>query len=505
MKYRSLSIVLAIAVPAWQVQAEPLPVSTGTPSAERPAAGLKALKNAARKDPASIAVDLTSPEPRDRGQAAQALGRLGAPALPTVPALLEALTDYATYHDDAGEHVVSVEAAQAVRLIDPKSAAPAKTLTRLVRAAGAPAEHQLVKGGWVSRCGPQAAALATLSALGPIAQTMVPDVARLNRMSCTEGRALETALAIGPSAPEQLPRFAVMLNDSDPRARRSVAEYLGEARVTGAAAALGRALNDTSSSVRLAALEALEKLHPEGEGRVPLVKPFLQDDSPEIRRQSLRLLLQLAPDAPITMDLLKERLKDPDSSLVLESAEVIARVQPRSPMLLQALIPLAKGSDVNVGLQAAELLKASGSRDPLVAEALEPYREREREELMEKALSTSTLEERAKNARTLRVNAIRISKGIQDEQPDHGGRVFESGVKRLYCWTAVSLGAAPAALRHVWFFDGTPLYDVTLVATDPSSRVWSSRRIKPGRWRIDVMAPGSNEPLASASFTVLKS
>ena len=57
------------------------------------------------------------------GAAVQALGRLGNSASPTV---LDALTDYATYRDDAGEHIVSVEAAQAVRQIDPKTAVPGK-------------------------------------------------------------------------------------------------------------------------------------------------------------------------------------------------------------------------------------------------------------------------------------------------------------------------------------------------------------------------------------------
>jgi len=478
--------------------------SSATVTSEHSSGGLKALKNAARKDPEAITVDLTSPEPHDRGQAAQALGRLGTAALPAMPALLEALTDLATYHDDAGAHVVSVEAAEAVRRIDPKTAVPAKTLTRLARAAGVPAEHQLVRGGWVSRCGAQTEALATLSALGPLAQTILPDLARLNRMPCTEGRALETALAIGPLTPEQLPRLGTLLNDPDPEARRSVAEYIGEARVTGASGALGRAMNDASASVRLAALEALEKLHPEGEGRVPLVKPFLMDDSAEIRREALRLLLQLAPDAPVTLSLLKEQLKDPDSSLALESAQVLARTQPRNPILLEALIQLATGNDWTVGVQAAELLKTSGSNDPHVTQALEPYREHDRQEEMEKALATSTAEERAKNARTLRVNAIRIAKDIQDEQPDHAGHVFASAAKKLYCWTAVSAGTTPAALRHVWFMDGKPVYETTLLAVDSSSRVWSSRRIKPGRWRVDVMAPGSDEALASASFTVVK-
>jgi len=494
-------IVLAMLATSPSSYAE---TSSATVTSDHAAGGLKALKNASLKDPEGMAVDLTSPEPRDRGMAAQALGRLGAAAHPALQTLVETLTDFATYRDDSGRHVVAVDAAQAVRQIDATSPIPPKTLTRIIRTANAPAEHQLVQGGWVSRCGAQADAVATLAALGPLAQSALPDLTRLNHKPCTEGRAFDAAAAIGPVGPEQLPRLEMMLNDADPEARRSVTDYIGETHLTGAAAALGRAMNDDSSAVRLAAMEALEKLHPEGEGRVPLVRPFLQNESPEIRRTALRFLMKLAPDSALTLSLLKDQLKDPDDSIVLEAAQAIARVQPRDRALLETLIRLAKDPDSETGPQAAEILKTSGSRDAKVAEALEPYREQERRQEIEKALATSTPEDRATNARTLRVNAIRIAKGIQEEQPDHAGRVFSSAAKRLFCWTAVSVDTAPAILRQVWYLDGKPVYETRLIVADTSSRVWSSRRIRPGKWRVDITTPGSKEPLASASFTVIK-
>ncbi len=478
--------------------------STATVDTQRPVAGLKSMKSAARNDPASIAVNLTSPEPRDRGLAAQALGRLGSSAHSVLDAVLEALTDFATYRDDQGTHIVSVEAAQALRRIDPKAPVPPKILIRITRTASASPEHQLVQGGWVSRCGAQSDALATLVALGPLAQNAVPELTRLNHKPCTEGRALEAAQAIGPLTSDQMPRLVVLLNDPDAEARRSVAEYIGEARLTGSTAALGRAMNDDASVVRLAALDALEKLHPEGEARVPLVKPFLQDPQANIRREALRLLLKLAPDASVTLSHLKDQLKDSDSSVVLESALALSRIQPRNKILTEALVRLAKGTDSDTGIQAAELLKTSGSRDPKVVEALEPYRARERERQLEKAILTSTSEERAVNARTLHVNAIRMAKGIQEEQPDHAGRVFSTADKTIFCWTAVAVNAAPAALRHVWIHEGKPVYETTLVVPEAASRVWSRMRAKPGKWRVEVTLPGSSEPLASASFTVVK-
>src|SRR5689334_20742271 len=100
--------------------------STSTTNFERPAAGIKAMKSAARNDPSAIAVNLTSPEARDRGMAAQALGRLGSSAHTALDSVLEALTDFASYSDDQGAHIVSVEAAQALRRIDPKAPVPSK-------------------------------------------------------------------------------------------------------------------------------------------------------------------------------------------------------------------------------------------------------------------------------------------------------------------------------------------------------------------------------------------
>src|SRR5882672_7336020 len=100
MDRRTPFIVLALASILSAAGAEQLSTSTGTAPSERPTGGLKAMKNASRRDPAAIAVDLTSPEPRDRGQAAEALGHLGTSAESASKALMEALTDYATYAEE---------------------------------------------------------------------------------------------------------------------------------------------------------------------------------------------------------------------------------------------------------------------------------------------------------------------------------------------------------------------------------------------------------------------
>ena len=84
-------------------------------------------------------------------------------------------------------------------------------------------------GGWVARCGTQGAALSTLAALGPLAGSTLPDVARLNYKFCTAGRALDAATAMGPVTDDQAPRLYVFLNDADTDVRRSVADYLGQA------------------------------------------------------------------------------------------------------------------------------------------------------------------------------------------------------------------------------------------------------------------------------------
>ena len=56
---------------------------------------------------------LGSPDPQDRGKAAEALGRAGSHAASALPTLAHVLTDFARYRNAAGSQVVSEEAAHA--------------------------------------------------------------------------------------------------------------------------------------------------------------------------------------------------------------------------------------------------------------------------------------------------------------------------------------------------------------------------------------------------------
>src|SRR5580692_11139309 len=127
-------------------RAEPPSASTGTVPNQRPEEGLRAMKKNARRDPSAIAIDLTSPEAEDRGHAAEMLGRLGTNAQSATDALLETLTDFATYREDGNLHIVSAEAALALRHVNPDIRLSSKILNRLVRVAGADPDHVPVKG-----------------------------------------------------------------------------------------------------------------------------------------------------------------------------------------------------------------------------------------------------------------------------------------------------------------------------------------------------------------------
>jgi HEAT repeat protein len=481
---------------------EPTALSSGTAKPEPSGKRLQVLR-AGGQDPATATVELGSPDPAERGKAIETLRRMGASAQPALATLFENLTDFAGYSSSAGMQIVSVEAAGAVREIDPKAAIPPKLMAKLVHTAIAPATHRLVAGGWVLRCEDQPQALRTLTVLGPLAQSALPDVVRATHKPCGGGLALEALLSFGPPSPDQTARLQKDLSDNDADVRRSVIEYLGQAHVTAAVAALGHAMSDASSLVRLATLETLEKLHPEGEARLPLVKPLLEDPSADVRREAIPLLLELAPQSTVTLALLHERLKDADPSIVLQSARAILKFRPRDGASQEALLALAKNVGSDSGLEAAGLLKTT-PQNTKVEDALGPYEERERRQAMDKALIASAPEEREANARTLQVHAARVAKGIRREQPDHAGRVFPASVKNVFFWNEVSVTNVPASLRHVWFLDGKPVYDTTLLVVSPTARVWSSRRIRPGKWRVDVRKPGLNEPIASLSFTVIR-
>jgi len=445
---------------------------------------------------AALSLELKAPETRTRLKAVNGLGVLGSKAKPNLPALAQLLTDRSA----------GLESARAIRKIDPTFEISPAILARLVKRAKVAPERERVHSGWATTCESQAQALDTLAALGPSARSVIPDIVKLTHRLCVHEHVVAALDQMGTPDAAQVAQIAGGLQDKDPEARQAAVEYLAKSLPTPETIhSLGRAMNDPSSGVRLSALQALEQIHPEGEGRLPLLANYLQDPSPEIRQRAIYMVGQLGPDAQTAAPLLRTALKDSDPAIALTAAKFLARVDPQDPLLMNTLIGFMKDKGSAQAMQSAELLQSLHVHDARVDAALEPYRSQQALwQRISKASSNVSPEQLAENARTLKIEQLSIASGIVQDQPVHAARHFSASVGRLYCWTDVSIGTPPAAILHRWYRNGHLEHEEYLDITAPRTSIWSSAAIRPGQWKVDILPSGSNEPLATAVFTVAK-
>jgi len=443
-----------------------------------------------------LTLELQSTGPRTKLQAVDDLGTLGPKAKANLPALADLLTD----------PVAGREAARSIHKIDPTYAVPPAVLSRLVRRAVALPERERIHTGWVTRCDSQTEALDTLGALGPSARNAIPDLVKLTHRACVHDHVVDALSHIGSPDPAQVAQIAGGLEDKDPEARQAAIEYLAKSNPTDETVrSFGRAMNDPNSGVRLSALQALEEIHPEGEGRLPLLQDFYKDPSSDIRERVIYMVSQLPREARSAIPLLHQALHDPEPAIALLSCKILADKDPRDEPLENTLISFMKEKGSARSLQAGNILESLNVHDARVDAALEPYREQKALwERIAKASSGTSPEQLAENGRTLKVENLRIASGLIDNQPVHVARAFSSGIGRLYCWTEVSITAVPATMIHRWFRNGRLQHEEYLGVTSAHSTLWSSAAVSAGNWKVDVLSAGSTEPLATAVFAVTK-
>ncbi len=440
--------------------------------------------------------ELKAPDPAVRARAITLFAGMGGRAKSALPALTDALSDPQTQKS----------AAAAIREIDPGYTVPTSMLARLVRIAKEPPERDRVRTGWITRCDAQASALDTLGALGPAAHSAIPELVRLTHRPCIHEHVVQALTQLGAADDSQLSQIAVGLKEKNPEARQAAVEYLAQSGGDASAEtteALGRSMNDPNSGVRLAALQALEDIHPEGEGRLPELAGFLKDPSPDIRQRALFMIGKMGSQAMAALPYLHMALQDSEAVVALSSAKMIAAMDPNDDVLIHTLINFMKDKGSAQGQQAAEILESLNIHDARIDSALEPYRQQNalRERLSD-ALSGKTPEMATDNARTLKVQSMRVASGIVQNQPVHSARVFLASVGRLYCWTDVSVSSAPATLIHRWYRNGRLAHEAYLQVPTTSARLWSSAPVRSGDWRVDVVPAGVTDPLATAVFTV---
>jgi HEAT repeat protein len=397
-------------------------------------------------------------------------------------------------------------AAKGIHELNPNLAVPASVLNRMVRIAYAPAERERTRSGWLTACTSQNNALDALANLGLQAHSTIPHLVRLSHRVCIHEHLAQAMGEVGEPDADQLAQIAAGLSDKDPDARQAAVEYLSNEKQTPELIrTLGRAMNDANSGVRLSALQGLERFQPEGEGRIPVLAAYLKDPSPQIRERALYMIGQLGPGAHAAVAPLRQALHDSDPLIALESAKYLAKVDPQDDDLITTLIAFTKKKDTAAARQAIELLQSLEIHEARIDNALEPFRRQESlKQRLNKTDSGMTPEKLADNARTLKIQRLRVASRIVRGEAVNVAKSFHSDVGRIYCWTEVSISTPPAGISYRWYRDGHLAHEDEFEVSSATQTLWSSSPVRAGHWKVDVTPSGSSEPLATAVFSITK-
>jgi HEAT repeat protein len=236
-------------------------------------------------------------------RAAEALARIGKPAIRTLIKVLE-----------EGGITARSSATYAIGVIGPEAKAAIPALTENLK-------H-----------GPTYDAKQPAYALGRIGPAATPTLIQLLRENDGSLRFLAAYAfnVMGPLGKEALPALLSALEDSEAMVRRQAAESLmniapADRRVIDA---FIRSIPDAEENVRSAVLQALSRVAYATESAVPLLMERLTDDSPAVRRWTAILLGRIGSAAKPAVPALCEALKDTDEQARIEAKEALRKIDP---------------------------------------------------------------------------------------------------------------------------------------------------------------------------------
>ena len=94
-----------------------------------------------------------------------------------------------------------------------------------------------------------------------------------------------------------------------------------------------------------------------------------------------------------------------------------------------------------------------------------------------------------------------VAKAVEGREPVGVAKEFNASVGQVSCWTKVIAATVPTKIKHVWYVDNQKVFEMTLDIHYHKTRTWSTKKIRPGNWRVDVTDATGNI-LTSVSFTV---
>jgi hypothetical protein len=101
----------------------------------------------------------------------------------------------------------------------------------------------------------------------------------------------------------------------------------------------------------------------------------------------------------------------------------------------------------------------------------------------------------------LKVEKMVAATSVEQREPVGEKSEFEVSTGKVYCWSKVLAKSTPVTIKHVWFVDDKKVFEFPLELKNPSSRVWSTKSIKVGKWKVEV-TDEAGAVLSSIEFAV---
>lgn len=99
------------------------------------------------------------------------------------------------------------------------------------------------------------------------------------------------------------------------------------------------------------------------------------------------------------------------------------------------------------------------------------------------------------------VDSMVFAAKIESRSPIGVNTVFQSTIEKVSCWTKVITLKTPATLKHVWYKNDTKIFELPLTLKSPSGRLWSTKTVSGGNWKVEVVDEGG-KVLKSGTFVV---
>jgi HEAT repeat protein len=275
--------------------------------------------------------------------AAEALGRIGAPA---VPALITQLGDKDVY--------IRKHAAWALRRMGPQAKAAVPALVAVSKDGNA-----VLRGFTVG----------ALGKIGPEARGAAP--ALIDRLQDTDAKIRKLAAwglgSIGPGAKEAVAALVQTLKDPEDEVRESAAWALGKIGPD-ARAATPALIEATKTDAHGLVAEALGRIGPDAKAAAPTMVTLLEQAQAPTKIKAALAHWRITGQEAIAVTVLTVALMDEDSTVRCDAADALGEIGPKAKTAvpaLRALLQRVKGGNHIQDRQAA--LQALKRIDPQAA------------------------------------------------------------------------------------------------------------------------------------------